>query len=169
MRLSHSWRTRFNTSGVKSVHASAMRSFRPSIFCIFIWYTMIFNCSHKQKYSGLKSGDLEGHSTDHGNLSNELEMPTEPTAHADTITRRWCLVILKVRREFPILFHHGWHDLSSSLSRYISAFRLVSMKTGATICLSHTPRHTIKFPAPSIFKSLIQCGLASLQYRSFYD
>jgi hypothetical protein len=47
MCLSHSWRSRFNASGVMRAHACLMRSFRWSILCIFSRYTMAFKCSHK--------------------------------------------------------------------------------------------------------------------------
>ena len=47
MHLSHSRRTRFNTSGGMRARAFLMLSFRWSIFCIFAWFTMVFKYSHK--------------------------------------------------------------------------------------------------------------------------
>ena len=63
MRLFHSWLTRFNTSGATRTHDSLMCSFRWCIFCISSWCTMAFKRPYSYKSSGVRSGELGGHST----------------------------------------------------------------------------------------------------------
>jgi hypothetical protein len=63
MRLFHSWRTRFNTSGVTHTHDSLICSFRWYIFCISTCCAMAFKCLHNHKSSGVRSGEFWGHFT----------------------------------------------------------------------------------------------------------
>ena len=147
MPLCHSWQTYFNTT-VMHTYAFLMFSCRWSIFFL-TWYKIAFK-KVKIKWREVWKPQSLLHGT---TMTNPLtwKLLIYPTTYADTIMRQGP-VILKVHQKFPILVHRGWCDC---LLAWWGTFRLMSMKTGQTFCLSHILHYTIRIPAPCIFKGLI--------------
>jgi hypothetical protein len=145
-------------TGVAVAHAAVIRLCSSATPCTFVWYIKSFMNPHRNKFKGVKSGDLGGHAMAPFSQSICLE-----TADRERLSLCWNTaegLCLAARSTLV-----GFVSLHSSMSRYDAPVTVASLKKNGPITESDVRAHHTFNLRVSRSCSITSCGFSLPQIR----